>query len=265
MDENKEIKEFLLMGTSIRYVFYNSEYYFSGRDLNKIFKIPDLNSSIRDNCIPEFTIKIKAESSDSKILREQVFINSSNVFSILSSGILRKRFNQNHIKNMIFSFVIGFSKFESTVSNSLQSLTSEALLLEKSSSVYSCPIADVVKSVYDFNLANFDDFTDFKGYFWSVLGKKDSISTTDVFFLKKILGDWKSKNPFLFINYRDKTTKDNPEQIFYFYKNTNVYMEAEGFLKFISYVKDNRESLVAEYPPYYLYSIQNLIKATSNG
>lgn len=261
MSDDKEINEFSLMGTSIRYVFYNSEYYFSGRDLNKILKIPDINSSIRDNCIPEFTIKIKAESCDSKILREQVFINVSNIFSILSSGILKKRFNQNHIKNIMFSFVVGFSKFEKNVSLNFHNVASEALLLTKEE-VASCPIVEINKAVADFNLANFDDFIDFKGYFWNVLGKKNLISTTDIFFLKKILNNWKSNNVLLFVNYKDKHVKDNFDQIFYFYKNTNIYMEAEGFTKFISYVRENRESLIAEYPTYYSYSIKDLIKAT---
>jgi hypothetical protein len=76
--------------------------------LNQILLIPDTSSSVRDHCNVAGIIKVVAPLvGKPNVLKEQTFIDILNVFLIISSGTLKKRFGQDKI----FSLIVSFSSF----------------------------------------------------------------------------------------------------------------------------------------------------------
>ena len=108
--------ETMLLDSPVKYLFSEEKYYFCLHDLNQILLIPDTSSSVRDHCSSGGIIKVVAPLvGKPSVLKEQTFIDILNVFSIISSGTLKKRFGQDKIFNILVSFssfLIPFKKRE---------------------------------------------------------------------------------------------------------------------------------------------------------
>lgn len=108
MEHKIVFTETMLLDIPVKYIFYEEKYYFCLYDLNQILLIPDTSSSVRDHCNSGGIIKVVAPLvGKPNVLKEQTFIDILNVFSIISSGTLKKRFGQDKI----FSILVSFSSF----------------------------------------------------------------------------------------------------------------------------------------------------------
>lgn len=116
MEHKIVFTETMLLDSPVKYLFYEEKYYFCLYDLNQILLIPDTSSSVRDHCNSGGIIKVVAPLvGKPSVLKEQTFIDILNVFSIISSGTLKKRFGQDKIFNILVSFssfLIPFRKRE---------------------------------------------------------------------------------------------------------------------------------------------------------
>lgn len=108
MEHKVVFTETVLLDSPVKYLFYEDKYYFCLYDLNQILLIPDTSSSVRDHCNPSGIIKVVAPLvGKPNVLKEQTFIDILNIFAIISSGTLKKRFGQDKI----FSILVSFSSF----------------------------------------------------------------------------------------------------------------------------------------------------------
>ena len=108
MEHKVVFTETVLLDNPVKYLFYEDKYYFCLHDLNQILLIPDTSSSVRDHCNPGGIIKVVAPLvGKTNVLKEQTFIDILNIFAIISSGTLKKRFGQDKI----FSLIVSFSSF----------------------------------------------------------------------------------------------------------------------------------------------------------
>lgn len=91
MEHKVVFTETMLLDSPVKYLFYEEKYYFCLHDLNQILLIPDTSSSVRDHCNSGGIIKVVAPLvGKPNVLKEQTFIDILNVFSIISSGTLKK-------------------------------------------------------------------------------------------------------------------------------------------------------------------------------
>jgi len=111
LNEVFDFQEYYILEKKIKYVIHNNRHFICLIDLNKILKISDIHSAVRDHCDFENHGVIKINAPYLSSSRDQVFISSDNLLKILFSGLIKKKFSSENLfviftsfSNMITSF-----------------------------------------------------------------------------------------------------------------------------------------------------------------